>query len=77
MEHLKKKERVDGFTFTLNKEAECYECRGAVMYDDEHDEMPEPALWEAAKKLAKKLKLEGASYAEAEHSEKGWVEVTF
>jgi len=28
-----------------------YQCRGEVMYDDEHDEMPEPSLWRAAQKL--------------------------
>lgn len=77
LDHLKPKEKVDGFVFKLDKENECYECRGAVMYDDENDEMPEPKLWKAAKKLAKKLKAEGASYADYEHSEKGWVEVTF
>jgi len=26
-----------------------YQCRGEVMYDDEHDEMPEPSLWRAKK----------------------------
>ena len=25
-----------------------YECRGEVMYDDDHDQMPEPELWSAA-----------------------------
>ena len=77
MDHLKKKETVDGYTFVLSEENEFYECRGEICYDDDHDETPEPALWEAAQKLAKKLKAEGASYADVEHSEKGWVEVTF
>ena len=52
-----------------------YECRGEVMYDDEHDEMPEPKLWKAALKLEEELLSEGYK-AEANHSEKGWVEVT-
>jgi len=45
------------------------------MYDDDHDEMPEPALWEAALKLEKQLTDEGLK-CDANHSEKGWVEVT-
>ena len=28
-----------------------YECRGDVMYDDAHDEIPEPSLWRAAMQL--------------------------
>ena len=36
-----------------------YQCRGEVMYDDDHDETPEPSLFDS----------------EACHSEKGWVEV--
>ena len=52
-----------------------YQCRGEVMYDDEHDEMPEPSLWRAALELEKKLIADGL-ICEATHSEKGWVEVT-
>ena len=52
-----------------------YQCRGEVMYDDEHDEMPEPSLWRAAQKLEKELFADGL-ICEANHSEKGWVEVT-
>ena len=52
-----------------------YQCRGEVMYDDEHDEMPEPSLWRAALKLEKELFADGL-ICEANHSEKGWVEVT-
>ena len=52
-----------------------YQCRGEVMYDDDHDEMPEPGLWNAAVKLEAELLSEGLK-AEANHSEKGWVEVT-
>ena len=52
-----------------------YQCRGEVMYDDEHDEMPEPSLWRAAEKLEKILTKDGLNVY-AGHSEKGWVEVT-
>ena len=45
------------------------------MYDDDHDEMPEPSLWQAALALEKQLLEEGIK-SEAGHSEKGWVEVT-
>lgn len=51
-----------------------YQCRGEVMYDDEHDEMPEPSLWRAAEKLTGILTKDGLK-AYADHSEKGWVEV--
>jgi hypothetical protein len=52
-----------------------YQCRGEVMYDDEHDEMPEPSLWRAAEHLEQILTNDGLK-AYAGHSEKGWVEVT-
>lgn len=52
-----------------------YQCRGEVMYDDEHDEIPEPSLWRAALELEKQLTEEGFR-CDANHSEKGWVEVT-
>jgi hypothetical protein len=52
-----------------------YQCRGEVMYDDEHDEMPEPSLWRAAQKLEEILTNDGLSVYSG-HSEKGWVEVT-
>ena len=52
-----------------------YQCRGEVMYDDEHDEMPEPSLWRAAEKLEEILTKDGLKVY-AGHSEKGWVEVT-
>jgi hypothetical protein len=45
------------------------------MYDDEHDQIPEPALWRAAEELEKQLTDEGIK-CYAGHSEKGWVEVT-
>lgn len=66
--------RVNGWEFTWDESNEMYECRGSIYYDDEHDEIPEPELWEAALELEQQLKDEGY-VAEAEHSEKGWVEV--
>jgi hypothetical protein len=65
---------IDGFRFKYNEEMEAYECRGAIHYDDEHDEVPEPALYAAAKKLATRLKATGLK-VDVDHSEKGWVEV--
>tara|TARA_R110000851_G_scaffold303442_1_gene461017 strand:+ start:134 stop:361 length:228 start_codon:yes stop_codon:yes gene_type:complete len=67
-------ERIDGYTFNYHKEHKMYQCRGEVCYDDEHDEMPEEGLWNAACKLARQLNNQGVD-AEVEHSEKGWVEV--
>ena len=67
---------VNGWTFEYNTEHNFYECRGRVFYDDEHDEMPDPSLWEATNKLAKELRSEGHN-AQATWSEKGWVEVQF
>jgi len=67
--------RVNGWDFEFEPEHNWYECRGEVVYDDDHDEMPEPAVWEAALKLQEMLKKDGYN-AEANHSEKGWVEVT-
>ena len=52
-----------------------YQWRGEVMYDDEHDEMPEPRLWRAAERLEEILTKDGLKVY-AGHSEKGWVEVT-
>lgn len=66
--------RVKGWTFEL-VEDEFYQCRGEVMYDDEHDEIPEPSLWLAARQLQKDLSSEGYE-AYTDHSEKGWVEVS-
>jgi hypothetical protein len=51
-----------------------YECRGDICHDDEHDEVPEEGLWQAALKLEKLLSDDGFD-ADASHSEKGWVEV--
>ena len=66
---------VDGHRFEYDEENKMYECRGAICYDDEHDEMPEPSLWKAAEKLERMLREQGHN-ANCEHSEKGWVEVT-
>ena len=69
-----------GFRFELTKTSDGtpdgYECRGDVCYDDEGDEMPDPELWQAALHLAEALNDHGIP-AEAEPSEKGWVEVRF
>ena len=71
--------RVNGWDFEYvsqdNGNDQFYQCRGEVMYDDEHDQIPEPALWDAALKLEKELTEEGYR-CDANHSEKGWVEVS-
>lgn len=72
---MKRVRRVKGRTFKWDDDNKMYECRGAICYDYEHDEVPEPELWEAALILEKELNDEGFS-AEAQHSEKGWVEVS-
>jgi hypothetical protein len=77
---MRSNERVNGWDFQWNPSDSknnigYYDCRGEVMYDDYHDQTPEPKLWEAAMKLEDNLMKEGF-LAEANHSEKGWVEVT-
>ncbi len=71
--------RVNGWDFEYVSQDggndQFYQCRGEVMYDDEHDQIPEPALWDAALKLEKELTEEGYR-CDANHSEKGWVEVS-
>ena len=71
---MNKKETIDGNTFEYDSSNKFYECRGDVCYDDAHDEVPEERLWSAACKLEEMLKNQGID-AQAEHSEKGWVEV--
>ena len=74
---MSKKETVNGYTFELVENDInniFYQCRGDVCYDDEHDEVPEPGLWEAAYELKKQLK-ENKVRCDVTHSEKGWVEV--
>ena len=70
---------VDGWDFELviqdYGDDVFYQCRGDVMYDDEHDEMPDQDLWRAAEKLESILTKNGFTVY-ANHSEKGWVEVT-
>jgi len=65
---------VGSYDFELNAENNFYECRGDVMYDNEHDEIPEPGLWKAAHKLVSILQADGYK-SHVSHSEKGWVEV--
>lgn len=70
--------RVNGWDFEFISQDEdhsFFQSRGAVMYDDEHDEICEPSLWRACLKLENDLEVEGHR-AEANYSEKGWVEVT-
>tara|TARA_R110002153_G_scaffold6860_1_gene31090 strand:- start:622 stop:867 length:246 start_codon:yes stop_codon:yes gene_type:complete len=70
--------KVNGWNFNLvgDDGAELYyQCRGAIMHDDEHDEVPEQDLMNAAFELQGMLECQGIK-AEADHSEKGWVEVT-
>ena len=47
--------RVNGWDFEYVSQDDgndqFYQCRGEVMYDDEHDQIPEPSLWRAALKL--------------------------
>jgi len=66
---------VDGYRFKYNEEDSMYECRGSVCYDDEHDEVPEEDLWNAAIKIELDL-IDRGYFANAEYSEKGWVEVS-
>lgn len=77
MSKLNENESVGRFDFELcdqGPDDKFYQCRGERMYDDEHDEIPEPALWSACDKLIARLKERGVK-ASKEHSEKGWVEV--
>jgi hypothetical protein len=74
LEDLESSHLVNGWLFTWERENGMYEARGDVMYDDEHDEIPEPALWRAAVELERILIAEGYD-ADAQHSEKGWCEV--
>jgi hypothetical protein len=69
-----KRRKINGLIFNYDKGNHCYEARGAIVYDDEHDEIPERSLWEAALILEGELREEGHN-AEADYSEKGWVEV--
>ena len=71
---MKDYRRVGRWEFKWNENTNQYECRGSVCYDDEHDEIPDPSLWKAAKELANELKSEGIN-ASPTWSEKGWVEV--
>lgn len=72
---MRNKIRLDGFVFEYQEDGNYYEARGRVCYDDEHDEIPEPKLWDACDKLVELIKLEHNLNAEKSHSEKGWVEI--
>ena len=76
---MRNNRRVDGYDFEFVSQDqgndEFYQCRGAIMYDDDHDEQPESGLWDAALKLESMLKSVYDREACASHSEKGWVEV--
>ena len=74
MEDLKETRTIEYFDFDL--QGDRYECRGELTYDDEHDEIPQPELWNAAHILALELQKEGYDCI-ISHSEKGWVEVYF
>ncbi len=77
-EWMKQDTRINGWDFEYvenDVDDIFYQCRGEVMYDDEHDEIPEPSLWRAALELERQLTSEGVK-CDAGHSEKGWVEVT-
>ena len=69
---------IKGYTFDLvsqnDGDDKFYHCRGQVHYDDDHDEQPEPGLWQAAMQLESDLTSEGYK-ADAGYSEKGWCEV--
>jgi len=51
-----------------------FQCRGRIMFDDEHDEMPDPIVESAAELLADQLESIGIE-CQVEYSEKGWTEV--
>jgi len=69
--------RVNGYEFEFVSFGgdEFYQCRGEVMYDDDHDETPEPGLWDAAEILGKTLESYNGIRTCINHSEKGWVEI--
>lgn len=72
--------RINGWDFEFvnqdNGDDRFYQCRGEVIYDDDHDEQPEPSLLSAAYHLAQRLESAGENVT-VSHSEKGWVEVQF
>ena len=63
---LKEKQdvRVNGWDFEYvenDYDDIFYQCRGEVMYDDDHDQIPEPDLWDAAIKLEDQLTKDGVN----------------
>jgi hypothetical protein len=63
---------ANGYMFELNDN--CYECRGGMYHDEDHDQVPEPNLQLAAAELQTRLKEEGHDTA-LEWGEKGWIEI--
>ena len=50
-EWMKQDTRINGWDFEYvenDHEDRFFQCRGDVMYDDDHDEMPEPGAGEAS-----------------------------
>ena len=77
-EWMKQETTVNGWDFEYvenDHDDRFFQCRGEVMYDDEHDEVQEQSLWRAALELERQLTSQGVK-CDAGHSEKGWVEVT-
>ena len=72
MSKLSKTIKIGEYSFTLNDNF--YECRGGQYFDEDHDQVPEPKLQQAASKLQGLLQSEGIS-SEIEYGEKGWIEV--
>ena len=78
MNQLRENITVNGWDFELvenDLDDVFYQCKGELMYDDEHNEVPEPSLWRAAEELEAILTEDGLKVYVG-HSEKGWVEVT-
>ena len=78
MNQLRENITVKGWDFELvenDLDDVFYQCKGELMYDDEHNEVPEASLWRAAEELEAILTEDGLKVYVG-HSEKGWVEVT-
>ena len=72
---MEKEITIDGHTWELVDNGSFYQCRGERMWDNEHDEIPEPSLWASGRKLRDRMRDEGFENATLNHSEKGWCEV--
>tara|TARA_R110001592_G_scaffold148167_5_gene372893 strand:- start:14 stop:247 length:234 start_codon:yes stop_codon:yes gene_type:complete len=73
MKDLSKSKVIGEYKFNLRDE-NCYEARGGMYHDEDHDQVPEPRLQLAAARLQIKLKEEGYD-TQIEWNEKGWIEV--